>query len=218
MPTEKKASRPKSTRRNLPATERRRHLLEIGVAIVREKGWDGLTMAEVARRAGVSRPLVHQYFGDLEILALEIARRFEDTLYQTADTVVQRHPSDFKAALRELFEAFLVDLRDQRLAYVELLTGHFLRPHLRVPMREAQIRKRATFINLWQRYFQAGCGLSSQDARGLAAFMYDGVRGLAAQVDGGHLSVDQAKALLIQVVGASIRELGDSVDEGLDET
>jgi AcrR family transcriptional regulator len=59
---EKKRSRPKSARkRNLPAEERRRELLEAALEIFSEKGMS-ITIQALADRVKVTQPLVHRYF------------------------------------------------------------------------------------------------------------------------------------------------------------
>jgi AcrR family transcriptional regulator len=50
-----------ATRRNLPAEERRRELLEAAIQLFSEKGM-GITVQELADRVQVTQPLVHRYF------------------------------------------------------------------------------------------------------------------------------------------------------------
>jgi AcrR family transcriptional regulator len=50
-----------ATRRNLPAEERRRELLEAAIDLFSEKGM-GITVQELADRVRVTQPLVHRYF------------------------------------------------------------------------------------------------------------------------------------------------------------
>lgn len=58
----KAAPRPKSRRRrNLPAEERRRELLEAALEIFAEKGMS-ITIQALADRVSVTQPLVHRYF------------------------------------------------------------------------------------------------------------------------------------------------------------
>jgi AcrR family transcriptional regulator len=58
----KRAPRPESRRkRNLPAEERRRELLDAALDIFSEKGM-GITIQALADRVNVTQPLVHRYF------------------------------------------------------------------------------------------------------------------------------------------------------------
>jgi AcrR family transcriptional regulator len=49
------------TRRNLPAEERRREMLDAALDLFSEKGM-GITVQELADRVNVTQPLVHRYF------------------------------------------------------------------------------------------------------------------------------------------------------------
>jgi AcrR family transcriptional regulator len=197
----------RSTRSYLRASDRRTHLLDVGAAIVREKGWENLTIVELARRAGVSRQLVHQYFGDLERLALMLAERFEDEVYEAAAAAIERHPADLAAAMSEALERFLIGLREHRLAYVDLLTAHTYRRRLHSPLRAVNHRKRRRMMELWARYYERVYGLDRADSVGLASFQYDGLRGLMRQVDAGGIAVGEAIRLFIEVLTGAVDRL-----------
>jgi AcrR family transcriptional regulator len=57
---------PKSPR--MSAEERREQLLDVTKTLVGEQGFHDLTIEAIARRAGITRPVVYQHFPDLETL------------------------------------------------------------------------------------------------------------------------------------------------------
>lgn len=66
-------------RKRLSAEARRQQLLDVTKVIVGEQGFHAVSIEGVARRAGVSRPIVYSHFGDLRglleaLLARETAR------------------------------------------------------------------------------------------------------------------------------------------------
>ena len=197
----------RSTRSYLRASERKTHLLDVGATIVREKGWENLTIVELARRAGVSRQLVHQYFGDLEQLALELAEQFQDEVCDTAAAAIERHPDDLAAAMGESLERFLVGLREHRLAYVDLFTAQTYRRRLHSPLRAVNSRKRRRRVDLWAHYYERVYQLDRADAVGLSSFQYDGLRGLVTQVDAGTLPAREAIRLFIEVLTGAAERL-----------
>jgi AcrR family transcriptional regulator len=197
----------RSTRSYLRAADRKSHLLDVGATIVREKGWESLTIVDLARRAGVSRQLVHQYFGDLERLALELAERFQDECNDVAAAAIEHHPDDYASAMSETLERFLVGLREHRLAYVELFAAPSYRRRLHSPLRAVNQKKRRRMVDLWAGYFERVYGLAPADAHGLSSFQYDGLRGLVTQVDSGSLAPHTAIALFIEVVSGAIDRL-----------
>lgn len=207
-PPSGEAPKRKPPTRRLRASARKMHLLNVGVALVRERGWQNLTIADVARRAGVTRQLVHQYFGDLESLALELAERFEEEAHTAAVEAIARHPDDLAAAMRETLQGFIVDLRDRRLAYIDLMTGHWYHPRLRGPLKQVRTRKRRRTVDVWARYYERVYGFSRRDAESVSSFQGEGVRGLVAQVDAGRLSADEAITLFIEILEAIIERVG----------
>jgi AcrR family transcriptional regulator len=62
----------------MTAEQRRGQLLEVTEAIVGEQGFHAVTIEAVARRAGVTRPVVYGHFGDLEHLLAALVDREEE--------------------------------------------------------------------------------------------------------------------------------------------
>jgi AcrR family transcriptional regulator len=58
--------------------ERRRQLLDTALAIVREEGTDGLTLARLAERAGVTKPIAYEHFGTRAGLLIALFRDYDD--------------------------------------------------------------------------------------------------------------------------------------------
>ena len=73
--------------RRLGVEERRRGLLDIGRRLFAERAYDELSMAEVARAAGISKPLLYHYFPSKR-------RFFEATLAQAAEELAARTEPD----------------------------------------------------------------------------------------------------------------------------
>jgi AcrR family transcriptional regulator len=59
----------------MPAERRREQLLEVTEAIVGDQGFHAVTIEAVARRAGVTRPVVYGHFGDLDRLLAALVDR-----------------------------------------------------------------------------------------------------------------------------------------------
>ena len=68
------STRPARTPR-LPPEERRRQLLDAALEVLAEEGFDALTVEAVARRAGLTRPVIYDQFGDLDGLLLALVDR-----------------------------------------------------------------------------------------------------------------------------------------------
>lgn len=64
--------------RKLPKQERREQLLACAQEMIREGGTEALTLARVAERAGVTKPVAYDHFGTREALMVELFQRIDD--------------------------------------------------------------------------------------------------------------------------------------------
>jgi AcrR family transcriptional regulator len=64
--------------KRLSKSERRVQLLDVARAIVRAEGTDALTLATLAERAGVTRPITYEHFETRSGLLVALARAIDD--------------------------------------------------------------------------------------------------------------------------------------------
>jgi AcrR family transcriptional regulator len=100
----------------MSASERREQLLDVTKEIVGEEGFHAVSIEGVARRAGITRPVVYEHFGDLPgLLEAMVAREGERALAQLAVVLPTRREAagsprqDLLAALRGYLEAVQAD-------------------------------------------------------------------------------------------------------------
>lgn len=68
------------TSQRLPAAERREILLAAAARLFAERGYDGTGTEEIARAAGVSKPVLYRHFDSKKALYLALLRRHSDDL------------------------------------------------------------------------------------------------------------------------------------------
>jgi AcrR family transcriptional regulator len=107
------ATQPQRTPRLAPEV-RRAQLLDAALDVVVDSGFDAVTVEAVAQRAGVTRPVVYDIFGDLEGLMLALIDREEDTAMAPLLAIVGPDPGDDVDPEAFLFEAILAFLRAVR--------------------------------------------------------------------------------------------------------
>ena len=74
----------------MTAPVRREQLLDVTTAIVVEHGFHAVSIQAVARRAGISRPLVYEHFGDLDGLLQALVERVTTrALEHVSETTVE---------------------------------------------------------------------------------------------------------------------------------
>jgi AcrR family transcriptional regulator len=77
-----------TTRTRMTAAERREQLLDVTKAIVGEEGFHGVSIEGVARRAGITRPVVYGHFADLgALLEAMVERESARALAQLAEVL-----------------------------------------------------------------------------------------------------------------------------------
>lgn len=94
--------------KGVPRAQREEQIVTVAVGEFATHGYSGASMVEIARRAGISKPLIYQYFGSkdglylacLHAVSSSLLQRLEEAETAVDDTVASRiHP------LRAVFEA-----------------------------------------------------------------------------------------------------------------
>ncbi len=71
----------------MTAPARREQLLDVTTELVAERGFAAVSIQSVARRAGISRPIVYEHFGDLSgLLEALVERETDRALAQISET------------------------------------------------------------------------------------------------------------------------------------
>lgn len=130
----------------MTAPARREQLLDVTSEIVGEAGFVAVSVQSVARRAGVSRPIVYEHFGDLNgLLTALVERETLRALHQVKETT-----------LRDLSEGDPIELMIESLTtYLAVVEQHpttwrlVLMPPEGAPemLRTSIVRGRATVLD-----------------------------------------------------------------------
>jgi AcrR family transcriptional regulator len=71
----------------MTATARREQLLRVTIKIVAEEGFQGVSIQSVAQKAGITRPIVYEHFGDLDgLLEAALATELDRAMAQVTAT------------------------------------------------------------------------------------------------------------------------------------
>jgi AcrR family transcriptional regulator len=93
--------------KKLPRAERRDQLLDMALAIVREEGTDALTLAHVAERAGVSKPIAYEHFGTRSGLLIALYERIDDRQVAALLKALERTPRRLEDVARVMSRAYM---------------------------------------------------------------------------------------------------------------
>jgi AcrR family transcriptional regulator len=128
----------------VPRVVRERQLVELGEELFAERGFAKASMDELARRAGVTKPVIYELFGSkeglfracLEGLALRLAEEIAEAA-RGADAASAA--PDPEARLRAGGLAFLRFASENRVAYELLYEGRFSDAAVSVRRRQAAL-------------------------------------------------------------------------------
>lgn len=87
--------------KRLTAAQRRLQLIEVGRQVFAKGGYDATSVEEIARTAGVSKPIVYEHFGGKEgLFAVIVDREMENLVQRVANRIAQGGPrSRFEGAV-----------------------------------------------------------------------------------------------------------------------
>ena len=139
----------------VPRVVRERQLVELGEELFAERGFAKASMDELARRAGVTKPVIYELFGSkeglfracLEGLALRLADAIADAARGAdaggggpdSESRVRAGAPDPEARLRAGGLAFLRFAQENRVAYELLYEGRFSDAAVNVRRRQAAL-------------------------------------------------------------------------------
>lgn len=95
--------------------ERREQLLDVGRELFAERGFEGTSIEEIAKRANVSKPVVYEHFGGKEgLYAVVVDREMKSLLNSVTDSLIATHP---KAMLEQAATALLTYIEDEQAGF-----------------------------------------------------------------------------------------------------
>jgi AcrR family transcriptional regulator len=109
-------SRPDSTRkarrRKLPRADRERQMLRVAAAVFGRRGYHAASMDEIARRCGVTKPMLYAYFGSKDGLYLATVDRMGTHLVSRVEQLLDER--DARKRLRLGVDVILDFIRRDR--------------------------------------------------------------------------------------------------------
>jgi AcrR family transcriptional regulator len=94
-------------RRRMSKQDRHAQLLDVAQELIRADGTDALTLARLAERAGVAKPLVYDHFGTRSGVLVELYRAFESRQHAALDSALGSSPGDLAAVARVIADAYI---------------------------------------------------------------------------------------------------------------
>jgi AcrR family transcriptional regulator len=163
--------------------EKAQRIVEAMRTSVGKRGAAGSTFDVVAREAGVSRGLLHYYFGSKERLMVEVVRSDCDARVATLEQNLATATSadEFVAFLLQTLEAFLSDEPGQALLY-EMLSASRRSDEIRAELAELYRRWRAQLAGALREKQREGVLTLDAEPEAVAALLFALGDGMGLQV------------------------------------
>jgi AcrR family transcriptional regulator len=160
----------------VPRAVRERQLVELGEELFAERGFAKASMDELARRAGVTKPVIYELFGSKEGLfeaCLEgLALRLAESIAEAA-----RAEDGPEGRLRAGGLAFLRFAAENRVAYELLYEGRFSDAAVRVRRRQAalilELMREIAPADVDPRELEVAANAVNSAYEGVAQWMWD---------------------------------------------
>ena len=163
--------------------DKARRIVEAMRDSVTEVGIAGSTFERVAAKAGVSRGLLHYYFGTKERLLVEVIRR--DTVYRIdtlgAELRAARSVDEVIGAFFATFERTLSDERGYVYMVSELFVAGRNSPELTRELGQLYSRARSAFAEILREKEAAGVLALRFDAESVLAYLFAAGDGASVQ-------------------------------------
>jgi AcrR family transcriptional regulator len=163
---------PRRAPKRLWHDDRHRQLLDVAARLLSERGWDGLSLGELATAAGVTRPIVYKHFRHRHQLATELVRNCADELQATLLQAVMRHPDRPDRCLRLVLDGVCDAIETRGAGAWNLLVAggpdpklHRVIESLRAELMEPWIRRIRKLTGVPQRHARVLCHLTVAQVR-----------------------------------------------------
>ncbi|QAY73453.1 TetR/AcrR family transcriptional regulator [Agromyces protaetiae] len=134
-------------RARLSPEERRAQLVALGVAALAEAPLEGLSIGELARRAGVSRPLFFHYFGSKQGFDREVVAVARDSMLHATEPNTELAPTD---RLADTLTRTVGFVREHRGTFYSLVRGAASGdPQVREVVEEARAQQTERVVALF---------------------------------------------------------------------
>lgn len=142
--------------------------------VIRERGFDAATMAEIAERAGAKVGSLYRFFPSKEVLADALMQRYADLIDTACDEIDARLSALTVDELADLFVNFLVRIHHESGALTALLEARSHWSAKRLEFREQALKRVANTLLL------RAPGLPRKTARDMAVVLLNNMKTMVA--------------------------------------
>lgn len=183
-------------RTRMSKADRREQLLEIAADIVREGGAEQLTLLTLAERAGVSKPITYNHFGDRQGLLLQLYQGYDERLVQDVRTLAPGADCSLKGLAHKLAVAYFKCTVRNGAVYDDVVAALCTFPE----HRDLRTRICQFFVAFYRDLFAPAVVLSPEQDSAVLIAIYGASDELARALTAGLVGEDQAVDTLTELI------------------
>jgi AcrR family transcriptional regulator len=130
------ASQERETPRRLSAGERRELILRGATELFAERGYDGTSMGDIARAAGITPAVIYDHFGSKAELQITLLRRETEQMLASIASALEAAPNEPSKRLRAGVDAFFAFVAEHPFAWRMMFRDPPLDPAVAAAYRE----------------------------------------------------------------------------------
>ena len=191
-------SPPSSAHGRLWADDRRRQILEVAARLLDERGVDGLRIPDVARAAGVTRPVIYRHFPNRQAILIALLEEIGTSLAMRLERLAATGLSDVEKLMPDLFEGLCDEIEASGAGVWKLLNS--AGPDPEVEAVAQSVRER--LVAPWYSRVAAVSATSGKEAVVITSVIHAIVPPLITLWNSGTLSRKEAVSHLTRAVSA----------------
>lgn len=189
--------------------ERVRQILDASAGLLEDGGYEALTTAAIAERAGISVASIYQFFPNVEAVVLTLAENWTDDFEEVLRGFSAASPPPTPGEAAEGIIAAYVDYFRRQPGFRAIWFGGHLRGTLRRLDRMSNRTLADRLLSLWSDWYDVPDTPRSRAAARVAVEMADALLALAFRTDrqGDETYIAEAKRALHAYTTAALRDL-----------
>lgn len=189
--------------RRLPKEARRAQLLDVAYEIITDEGTDALTLARLAERAGVSKPIAYDHFGTRAGLLVAMFRYFDEQQVERMRAALAEGGDSLEAATRIAAAGYMDCLLSTGPEYEEISAALLAYEETKNFLHESRDR----FVDEYRQVFSPFVALDGARGRGILIGLVGSAEALARDAYNGALGRDEAIDTLADIMLATLTPL-----------
>lgn len=192
--------------RRLPKEARRAQLLDVAYEIITEEGTDALTLARLAERAGVSKPIAYDHFGTRAGLLIALFRSFDEQQIDRMRAALAEGGDSLEATARIAAAGYMDCLLSAGPEYEAICAALLAYEETKDFLQASRDR----FVEEYRQVFSPFVALDGTRGRGILSGLVGCAEALARDAHSGTLGQDEAIGTLADIMLATLTPLASA--------